>query len=95
MKRNSQMSAGKENLYYFYRFVVLKWELEWFDKKLYVNEVSLKTLFKKESLNIKSFDSTLKLNTALEISFTEESKTLMVFFGLLERKQNLKIYCVI
>ena len=69
-----QYSIGKDNLYFFYRFIVLPWELEWIDCKFLMNEGDLKKFCEKNGINIKSYESTEKLNEALSSTYPLEEK---------------------
>lgn len=83
-----QYNAGKENLYYFYRFIVLKWELEWSNQKFLISTGSFKEFCNKNKINVKQYDSTVKLNIALNNEFKTESKkySALVWFNKNETK---------
>ena len=73
-KSISQYKSGKENLYFFYRFVVLPWELEWCDNKFLMKIGDLDDFCSQNSFSIKSFESTAKLKLALDTKFISETK---------------------
>lgn len=72
--RIAQYSIGKENLYFFYRFIVLRWELEWADCKFLSSQGDLRRFTKENDINIKAFESTEKLNEALLSMYPSEEK---------------------
>ena len=71
-KKIHQYNIGKSNLYYFYRFVVLPWELEWVDREYNMKSGRLNKYCKKHSINLKSFSSTDKLNEAISTEYDIE-----------------------
>ncbi len=73
--KNLQYSIGKNNLYFFYRFIVLRWELEWENCKFLVNAGDLKKFCVENEINIKSYESTDKLNEALLSEYPSEEKS--------------------
>jgi hypothetical protein len=77
-----QYSIGKDNLYFFYRFIVLPWELEWINCRFLVNAGDLKKFCMENEINIKSYESTDKLNEALlsEYQLEEKSSKGMLWF---------------
>ncbi len=76
-----QYAVGKDNLNYFYRFIILPWELEWKDKKFLMDKGSLRNYCKEKSINIKSFESTDKLDEAIRTKYqAEEHKTVGIFW---------------
>lgn len=72
-KRIAQYKSGKENLYFFYRFIVLRWELEWTDQKFLLSVGELQEFCYVHKISLKSFDSTAKLNKALKEEFKSAS----------------------
>jgi len=68
-----QYKIGKNILYVFYRFVVLRWEIEWHHQKFLVENGDLRQFESKYQFNIKSFNSTKELNDNLH-AFEAESK---------------------
>ena len=76
-----QYTAGKENLYFFYRFVILRWELEWASKKFSMAEGSLRKYCKEQGINIKSFESADKLDQAIACEYVAaEAKVTGIFW---------------
>jgi len=69
-----QYNIGKDNLYCFYRFIVLPWELEWSDKKFLVSQGTLQNYCTDHRINIKSFSSVDKLIQAIESKYEIEQK---------------------
>ena len=67
-----QYNIGKDNLYYFYRFVVLPWELEWVNRKYLMKAGRLNKYCQEHSINLKSFSSTDKLNEAISTEYDVE-----------------------
>ena len=67
-----QYSIGKQNLYFFYRFVILRWELEWFDQKFLMSEGALKKYCQEHNISIKSFESADKLGAAISSDYEAE-----------------------
>jgi len=67
-----QYSVGKNNLYIFYRFVVLPWELEWANHKFLMSEGNLRKYCKDNNINVKSFESVDKLNAAIVSEYDAE-----------------------
>ncbi len=72
--KNHQYSIGKDNLYLFYRFIVLPWELEWAGRKFLMNRGDLKKFCIKNKISIKSYESIDKLNKALSSEYLLEEK---------------------
>jgi hypothetical protein len=68
-----QFSVGKERLYFFYRFIILPWELEWANKKFLLAEGELSKFCQEHNINIKSFDSSAKLGEALSTVYENEA----------------------
>jgi len=64
-KKIIQYNAGKDYLYYYYRFVILPWELEWSQEKFIKKKGSLDSYCKNKNISIKSFASAEKLKYAL------------------------------
>jgi hypothetical protein len=64
-----QYKVGKENLYYFYRFIILRWELEWSGQKFLIAEGDLQDFCYVNKLNIKQYPTTAKLNEAINKEF--------------------------
>jgi hypothetical protein len=76
-----QYSVGKENLYFFYRFVILPWELEWANQKFLMSECNLGKYCQEKNISIKSFESTDKLGNAIASEYkAEETKYTGVFW---------------
>lgn len=73
-KEFKQYSVGKDHLYYFYRSVILPWELDWAKKKFLLAEGELNTFCQAHNLNIKSFDSAKKLRYAVSNTYEEDAK---------------------
>lgn len=73
--RIHQYTIGKDHLYYFYRFVVLPWELEWSDQKFLLEAGALRDYCRDHGISIKSFDSTNKLNEAISSQYEEVRHT--------------------
>jgi hypothetical protein len=67
-----QYSVGKENLYFFYRSVILPWELEWANRKFLVSEGNLRKYCQEHDINIKSFESADKLGEAIATEYEAE-----------------------
>jgi hypothetical protein len=72
-----QYSVGKDNLYYFYRFVILPWELEWQDQKFLMTEGGLGKYCQDQKIDIKSFESADKLSTALAMEYEVVEKNMV------------------
>ena len=70
-----QYSIGKDNLYFFYRFIVLPWELEWVDCKFLMNAGDLKKFCAENRIDVKSYESTAKLDQALSSEYPSEEKS--------------------
>jgi hypothetical protein len=68
-----QYKAGKDNLYYFYRFIVLRWELEWSSQKFLIAEGTLQDFCYEHRINIKQYSTTLILNEAIKNNFENAS----------------------
>jgi hypothetical protein len=64
-----QYKAGKDNLYYFYRFIVLRWELEWSAQNFLIAEGDLQDFCYEHKISIKQYPSTAKLNEAISKEF--------------------------
>lgn len=80
-KKIYQYSVGKENLYFFYRFIILPWELEWVNQKFLMSEGNLRKYCKEHNINIKSFESTDKLGKAIASEYeVEETECIGVFW---------------
>ena len=60
-EKTNQFTVGKDNLYFFYRFVILPWEFEWVNQKLLMSEGNLRKYCKEHNIAIKSFESADKL----------------------------------
>lgn len=65
-------SAGKDNLYYFYRFIILPWEFEWVNSKFHMGEGNLGKYCQEHNISIKSFDSADKLGRAISTDYEAE-----------------------
>ena len=65
-------SLGKNNLYYFYRFIILPWEFEWVDMKFLMGEGDFRKYCQENSINIKSFESVDKLDVAISTKYEVE-----------------------
>jgi len=87
-KNPVQYKAGKENLYYFYRFIVLRWELEWSNEKFLLSVGELKDFCYENKISIKQYDSTAKLNKALNEEFktASEKYKCVIWFNKKETK---------
>jgi hypothetical protein len=68
-----QYKAGKDNLYYFYRFIVLRWELEWSGQKFLIAKGDLQDFCYEQKISIKQYPSTAKLNEAISKDFEAAS----------------------
>lgn len=71
--RPNQYSIGKEHIYFFYRFVILPWELEWVNKKFLLAEGELRKFCQGNNINIKSFDSAAKLAEGVSTNYKSEA----------------------
>lgn len=69
-----QYKIGKDNLYYFYRFIILRWELEWSDQKFLIAEGDLQDFCYEHKISVKQYPSTAKLNEAISKEFEVASK---------------------
>lgn len=69
----NQYSIGKEHIYFFYRFVILTWELEWVNKKFLLAEGELRKFCQENNINIKSFDSAAKLAEGISTNYKSEA----------------------
>ena len=67
-----QYSIGKDNLYFFYRFIILRWELEWVNYKFISNRGDLTSFCEANKINIKSFESADKLNKAITSDYKSQ-----------------------
>lgn len=68
-----QYKTGKEYLYYFYRFIVLRWELEWSSQQFLIAEGDLQDFCYEHRISIKQFSTTAKLNDAINNEFKTAS----------------------
>jgi hypothetical protein len=68
-----QYKTGKEHLYYFYRFILLRWELEWASQSFLISEGDLKDFCYRNKISIKQYPSTAKLNEAITKEFKAAS----------------------
>ena len=89
-KNKYQYSIGKENLYFFYRFVILPWECEWIDCKFLMNKGSLKKFCTENKVDIKSYESINKLNEALSTKYELEEKNYRGMFWFVRKETKPK-----
>lgn len=73
--RIHQYAVGKEQLYFFYRFVVLPWELEWSNQKFLMAEGNLGKYCQEHGISLKSFGSADKLSKAISAEYKTLEKT--------------------
>ncbi|MDN0125269.1 hypothetical protein QVN60_19165, partial [Yersinia aleksiciae] len=73
-KKIKQYSLGKDNLYFFYRSIILPWELEWANQKFLVAQGDLNEYCQKQKLSIKSFPSIDQLRESIVEEFESEKK---------------------
>jgi hypothetical protein len=78
-------SVKKDDLYYFYKNIVLEWETEWKAKRFLYSEGSLGSWAHQKSMNLKVFDSTDKLNLALNTEFSSEAKKFRGIFWMVKK----------
>ena len=72
--KNSQYTIGKEYLYYIYRFIILPWELEWKNEKFLISEGKLREFCNSNNINLKSFESSQKLENELMKEYEAQEK---------------------
>lgn len=68
-----QYAIGKDYLYYFYRFVVLRWELEWKNSRFLISEGTLKEYCENNKISIKSFPTADELRIAIDTLYEEQT----------------------
>ncbi|UBX50469.1 hypothetical protein LDO51_06700 [Providencia alcalifaciens] len=73
-RKIQQYSIKKDYLYFFYRFIILRWELEWSSQKLVMSKSCLNKYCQNQKISIKSFESSEKLKVAIAESYKNEEK---------------------
>lgn len=84
-KKIHQYSIGKENLHYFYRFIILPWELKWLNQRFLMSEGDFRKYSREHNINIKSFESTDKLNNAIISEYEAKAKETTGIFWFVRR----------
>ncbi len=75
MSANSnQYTVGKDQLYFFFRFVILPWELEWANQKFLLREGDFAKFCQEKNIDVKSFSSAAKLSEALAAAYESDAK---------------------
>ncbi|OWF73577.1 hypothetical protein B4903_21805 [Yersinia frederiksenii] len=69
-----QYLVGKDNLYFFYRSIILPWELEWTSQKFLVAQSDLNEYCQKQKISIKSFPSIDQLRKSIAEDYEREAK---------------------
>ena len=84
-----QYKVGKDWIYFFYRQVVLPWELSWKTSKFLASHGEFRSFCLKEKLSIKSYPTIKELNQAMP-AFEGESKNWNGMLWFVRREQKPK-----
>lgn len=86
----NQYTVGKEWLHFFYRFVILPWELEWESQQYRLEDSNLNKFCQDNNISIKSFASTAQLREAISKNYESDANRFVGLFWFVRRETKPK-----